>query len=385
MACPSVAFSQVSSGYYRVESVYTDQSLYIISATPQDIDYSQGTIHLDNIRGCKDNEAKFSKPSTVIYLEVKSDLTNGVKKVDISAQGVSASSIASGASMFLSPVASTGTTYYASASYNGIEKFLIARIETIGGWFPIEDDCKVEAVGQKGGDDSKFKFNKIDESNNYFGISPRIELNGEYYDPFYVAFPYSFSSTGMTAYYVNRVSEKGTDGKAYAIWSEAGISSIKAGTPLIIKCSSNKPEENKLKINGVTGQALSATNIMRGAYRSCPEPTNLRDVVEYNPSTMRVLGTQDGKLVFKKSTQQYIGENEAYIEVPSNYPDVLELVTQSEYDNITGIDDITVDEVSVNPRVKGVYTIAGVRVADTKDFDKLPSGVYIVDGKQRTK
>lgn len=383
MACPSVAFSQVSSGYYRVESVYTGQSLYIKSATPQDIDYSQGTISLENIRGCKDNEAKLSKPSTVIYLEVKSDLTGGAKKVDISAQGVSASSIASGASMFLSPVASTGTTYYASASYKGIEKYLIARRVRID--FKTEGDCKVEANGTKGGDESKFKFNIIDESNNYFGISPRIELNGEYYDPFYVAFPYSFSSTGMTAYYVNRVSEKGTDGKAYAIWSEAGISSIKAGTPLIIKCSSNKPEKNKLKINGVTGQALSATNIMRGAYRSCPEPTNLRDVVEYNPSTMRVLGTQDGKLVFKKSTQQYIGENEAYIEVPSNYPDVLELVTQSEYDNITGIDDITVDEVSVNPRVKGVYTIAGVRVADTKDFDKLPSGVYIVDGKQRTK
>lgn len=384
MACPSVAFSQVSSGYYRVESVNLGQSLYIKSATPQKPDYSTGSIDLSNIRGCLDNNAKYSKPSTVIYLEIKADnLNGGAKKIDISAQGVSTSVIASGASIYLEPV--SGTTFYVSATYEKVgTKYLVAIKGETGGWDKIPDDCYVEP-GSKTDEGSKFKFNKIDESNNYFGISPRIELNGEYYDPFYVAFPYSFSSSGMTAYYVNRVSEKGTDGKAYAIWSEAGISSIKAGTPLIIKCSSNKPEENKLKINGVTGQALSATNIMRGAYRSCPEPTNLRDVVEYNPSTMRVLGTQDGKLVFKKSTQQYIGENEAYIEVPSNYPDVLELVTQSEYDNITGIDDITVDEVSVNPRVKGVYTIAGVRVADTKDFDKLPSGVYIVDGKQRTK
>ena len=89
MACPTVAFSQVSSGYYRVESVYTGQSLYIKSATPQEPNYSTGSIDLSNIRGCLDNNAKYSKPSTVIYLEIKADnLNGGAKKIDISAQGV---------------------------------------------------------------------------------------------------------------------------------------------------------------------------------------------------------------------------------------------------------------------------------------------------------
>ena len=386
IALPTIANAQFSEdGYYRVESVEIGQTLYIKSGKAQDINYSTGTsINIANIRGLLDKTAKYSTPSTIINISKYIPLQgiNGETRVELGAQGVTTKNITGVDAKLFLVATKTKDVYKAAAEYKSGRTYLRA-IES-------KDEIKEEHQDGEvitGADDeySTFKITKVDESSNYFGIKPRVELDGAYYDPFYVAFPYSFSSTGMKAFKVDKISEV-KDGKAYVIYSEVNASGIAPGTPLIVKCSSNKPENNKLKINGVTGQTISYNGNFKGAYRSCPEPEDIRDVVTYDKYTMRILGTDNGKLVFKKSsTKKYIDENEAYLVVGKNYPDVLELVTQSEYDNITGIDDITVYEVSVNPRVKGVYTIAGVRVADTKDFDKLPSGVYIVDGKQRTK
>ena len=57
------------------------------------------------------------------------------------------------------------------------------------------------------------------------------------------------------------------------------------------------------------------------------------------------------------------------------------------YDKIiAGIDDVTVDDQqNVPARAKGVYNLSGVKVCETSEFNSLPSGVYIVDGKQKIK
>lgn len=385
---PAVAFGQISNGYYRVEGIAAGQSLYIKSGVAQEPDYAQGSIDLGNLRGVLVDNDKYSMPSTVVYISKISTEFDGSLKVNLSAQGISTTQIVgAGANLYLEPT-SSNDTYYAFASLSKGGMSFIKYLQVID----VDDDFEgfVDAVVQAGEKDaqySKLKITPLDESSNYFGINPRVELDGAYYDPFYVDFPYTFSSSGMTAYCVKGLSEVGSDGKAYAIYGEAGISNIPAGTPLIIKCSSSDPASNKLKINGVSGESLTSTNILNGAYRCCPSPAKIRDVVTYDPSTMRVLGTEDGKLVFKKSNQSYIGANEAYIQVPSNYPDVLQVVTQSEYEDIlaSGIYGVSIEKANVNPRTKGIYSISGVRVAETKDFDKLPSGVYIVDGKQQMK
>ena len=55
------------NAYYRIENVGVKQSLYLVSDFIRDIDYSQGTVDLPNLRGVLNTEEQFSKPSTVFY------------------------------------------------------------------------------------------------------------------------------------------------------------------------------------------------------------------------------------------------------------------------------------------------------------------------------
>ena len=374
----------VSTGYYRVESLYLGQCLYFKSNKAQDVDYATAGVELLNIRGCLDKNAVYSMPETVLYVEYITTEKDGAFRVDLASQGVTASSIAGNAKLRIKKDASKNA-YYAFAEAKGVIKYLVAR-ESYDNDTWMEQDCKVQ-TGNKSSDNSLFwKLKKLDESSEYFGISPRVEYNGEYYDPFYVFFPYSFYSSGMKAYCITST-PKTADGKAYAVYQEV-TGTVPVGTPLIVKCSSKEPINNKLKINGVSPQSLPFTNCMRGAYRSCPEPASLRDVVDYDSKTMRILGTtSEGKLGFVTATYSYLPKNTAYLVVPSAYPKELTLISQEEYnDLIAGIDDVTMDgQQNVPARVKGVYNLSGVKVCETSEFNSLPSGVYIVDGQQKIK
>ena len=386
----AVAFScnasaqTVSTGYYRVESVYVNQCLYFKSKVAQDVDYTQAGVDLPNIRGSLDNTAVYHMPEAVLYLEYKQTEKDGSMRVDLAAQGVTASSIAGNAILRLEK-GKAANQYYAFAEAKGALKYLVAR----NSWDNVtllQRDCQVETGKKVSGDAALWRLRKLDESSEYFGISPRIEYNGEYYDPFYVYFPYSLYSSGMKAYCITST-PKTSDGKAYAVYQEV-TGTVPVGTPLIVKCSSKEPLNNKLKINGVTPQSLPFANCMRGAYRSCPEPASIKDVVNYDSKTMRILGiTSEGKLGFVTATYSYFPKNTAYLVVPSAYPKELTLISQEEYnDLIAGIDDVTMDgQQSVPARVKGVYNLSGVKVCETSEFNSLPSGVYIVDGQQKIK
>jgi hypothetical protein len=91
---------------------------------------------------------------------------------------------------------------------------------------------------------------------------------------------------------------------------------------------------NRLAIG--SGSGGTTGNLLTGVYfcNDVPEVSGHRNVVDYNPSTMRVLGTAaDGSLAFVKATSlQYIPANTAYITVTANAPDVLKVYSQAEYD-----------------------------------------------------
>ncbi|MGM9717666.1 MAG: hypothetical protein ACI3YQ_05295 [Prevotella sp.] len=387
----AVAFScnasaqTVSTGYYRVESVLLNQCLYFKSKVAQDVDYTTAGVDLPNIRGSLDKTAVYHMPETVLYLEYISTERDGAIRVDLASQGVTASSIAGNAKLRIKKEVSKNA-YYAFAEAKGAIKYLVARQNLDDDW--NEQDCDVQTDEKSSDNKPLWKLRKLDESSEYFGISPRVEFNGEYYDPFYVFFPYSFSSSGLKAYCITSTPTT-ADGKAYAVYKEV-TGTVPVGTPLIVKCSSKDPINNKLKINGVTPQSLPFTNCMRGAYRSCddPEVPGIKDVVNYDSKTMRILGiTSEGKLGFVTATYSYFPKNTAYLVVPSAYPKELTLISQEEYnDLIAGIDDVMVDgQQNVPARVKGVYNLSGVKVCETSEFNSLPSGVYIVDGQQKVK
>lgn len=375
----------ISTGYYRVESLYLGQCLYFKSKVAQDVDYTQAGVDLPNIRGSLDKTAVYHMPETVLYLEYISTEKDGAIRVDLASQGVTASSIAGNAILRIKKEASKDA-YYAFAEAKGARKYLVAR-DSWDNTTLEQRDCQVE-TGKSTSDNNAalWRLKKLDESSEYFGISPRVEYNGEYYDPFYVFFPYSFYSSGMKAYCITSTPMT-ADGKAYAVYQEV-TGPVPVGTPLIVKCSSKEPINNKLKINGVSPQSLPFANCMRGAYRSCSDPASIRDVVNYDSKTMRILGTtSEGKLGFVTASYSYFPKNTAYLVVPSAYPKELTLVSKEEYDKIiAGIDDVTVDDQqNVPARVKGVYNLSGVKVCETSEFNSLPSGVYIVDGKQKIK
>ena len=179
--------------------------------------------------------------------------------------------------------------------------------------------------------------------------------------------------------------KKLSDGKAYAIYKEV-TSDLPVGTPVILKCASANPADNKMQLNGIAPEAITTPNVLRAAYRSCEE-TKIVDKVD-NTATVRMLGvTSEGKLGFVyNSTASVLPVNTAYLEVPSDFPNELTLVTSEEYNEITaGIDGVTINDAAASAKKRGVYNVAGQKVADTNDFDSLPSGLYIVDGQQRVK
>lgn len=162
------------------------------------------------------------------------------------------------------------------------------------------------------------------EGDNYFGVTPEFACNGSFYSTLYASFPFTFASSGMTAYYINKV-ENGV-----AVISEVPNNMVPGSMPVIIKTTSAEPTNNRLNIadHSATKQA---DNKLEGVYfhNTSKKHNNL---TPYNPETMRVLGlTSKGKLGFIKADIEYLPANKAYLVVPAGSPDELDVMTKEEY------------------------------------------------------
>ena len=384
-AAVTTANAQVTDGYYRVENDYIQQCIYFKSKTPQDIDYAKGEYPLDNIRGCVNQERLKSLYSSVLKITVLDVKGGGAAyEIDMEGQGVSAKTIAGNAKFYIEKADDDLFYATATATVNGVaaQKYLTAsktRDEDTYEW--LDGVVKTGKISDSG---SKWRLKRVDEADNFIGVAPRLEHNGAYYDALAVYFPVHFVSSDIKVYAINTI-KKLSDGKAYAIYKEV-TSDLPVGTPVILKCASANPSDNEMQLNGIAPEAITTPNVLRAAYRSCEE-TKIVDKVD-NTATVRMLGvTSEGKLGFVyNSTASVLPVNTAYLEVPSDFPNELTLVTSEEYNEITaGIDGVTINDAAASAKKRGVYNVAGQKVADTNDFDSLPSGLYIVDGQQRVK
>jgi hypothetical protein len=104
------------------------------------------------------------------------------------------------------------------------------------------------------------------------------------------------------------------------------------GTPLIVKCSSAQPANNKLNLLNLNGSG-PADNLLKGQYFCNPDAGKHTNVLAYNATTMRVLGkAADGFLAFvRQSGLKYIPANTTYLAVPSGTPETLKVLTETEY------------------------------------------------------
>lgn len=311
-------------GYYRVQS--TDQGRYIsVIDNRGSIDVSTTSADMSALRTVLGFERVVSDPSSIIYIK---KMTSGY---DLQSQGTGSYSIIS----YQVQITDTGDgTYWASASRSGLTKYLMD--EEISWMWGATDarriTGKLTTIGTPKDTEADWNIKPVTpDGDNYFGFAPTVSVGSNYYQTFYASFPFTFASTGMNAYAVTKV-----DNKKKAVVISEYTAGVPASTPVLIKCSSAQPAGNKLTIGSSVISSVSGT-LLKGVY-FCNDVDNAghRNVVAYNPATMRVLGkAADGSLAFVKSADlKYIPANTAYLTVDADAPDELIVYTQAEYDAI---------------------------------------------------
>lgn len=364
IAIPTTA-QITGDGYYRVQNngskryiTITDNVLTNTNVSSSIIDYGNITTWFwDNIK---------SNPASIIYIKAVGS------QYDMSAQGLSIHDI-------------TGGKAYVNLNQSGSDKsiYLIQASATQGGvkvsktLYDGSTNDEYDYVNDDGKSTHKFwSFKPVNTDDNYIGITPTVQTNDGWYGTIYAAFPFKLASSGMKAYYVDGVQTGQFQLK------EITDDVKPAATPMIIKCSSNDPAQNK--ITPVYAATTAPTgNKLNGTYFASTLKNHVVGV-EYDKNKMRVLGKDaSGNLIFTQAEDSYlttkknykfIPKNTAYLYNASGLTGDYVLVSR---DTFSGISDI-----EANPQektVKGTFTLSGVPVDDSK---ALRPGIYIKNGKK---
>lgn len=371
--------AQVADGFYRVKNVGTDRLLYIADDNGWAKLEGMALKHdLDAIILRKGLENAITDPSSILYVQREGSSNN----YDLFSQGTSLKTMTSGKPIEILPQAGHFTV---GATQSGFSANL--------------GDVTSAGFGQYGriGTTAKNNSNYWDalpvssSSDNYFALQPSIEVNGVAYSAFYAAFGFSTASEGMHVYYVSKID---VNKSAVCAVELSGV--IPNGTPVIVSSSSSDVSKNKLNltnsnsslsgnklagvyfnhsnqflIDGAVPEATPATQSFY-AIKSLHPHTNHK---AYDPQTMRVLGkSSDGKLAFVKASLDYLPANQSYLVVPAGAPDCLVVLSESEFNSISSIDEVDFDS-SANE----IYNLLGKKINKN---GSLPSGIYIINGKK---
>ena len=214
------------------------------------------------------------------------------------------------------------------------------------------------------------------DDQKYIGLVPEVKVGGKGYATFYAGIPYKLGS-GMKAYAVD------TETDETCTLKDIG-SEIPAKTPVVIACAGDNASDNKLTPLE-SSSASVGTNYLRGVMFCYPvtyynrgkiveDRTNpYWKTVDYDEFSMRILGEEDGKLVFETGDEDldYMPANRAYLAVPLSAAAVLTT------DGSTAIQGVKTETTA--EQTKGIFTLNGVRLPDNATLQK---GVYIKDGKK---
>lgn len=352
--------AQIADGFYHIKNADTGRYISLNDTEPANYPVSQsGTVNMAGIRTYLNYDTVAVSPSCVIFVKQMGDGT-----YDLQGQGSSLYELSS--NRFTVNIAAAGNeTYILSGTYSGFYKELMDRS-------PSDEDGYIQGSGASGM--NKWIFLPINTSDEYIGIRPDIKTaNGGYFGTIYAGFNFKFASEGMTAFYVNSA------GGAKFEYEEIKDGVIPAGVPVIVRCNSANPEDNK--IEPVIGSYnFKGNNLLGGVYCSLVGVAGHTNATPYNPGTMRVLGL-DSKgdiafinaknrpelLVVDKYGAQYLRGNKAYLKVNPGDADVMTI-------GGSGINDIkSVDNTTA------IYTLTGVRLPENM---APKAGIYIQNGKK---
>lgn len=367
---PLMAMAQAGqyngSGYYRVQAMLSGR--YLVVVDPTKIYTSNTDIILKGLHTIRPFEENVvSNPATVVYIEQVSQ-SGSSYSVNLKGQELD---LHQKSNMYLNITKSTNG-YRLSGSSSGFTKYIYDSTYS-------PDDEVIPEVFQLGSGNAPTSWDPYlwyilpvnEAEGQYFGVKPDItaSADGSSWATMYASFPFTCPSD-MKTYIVSRV-----DGEYAVIKEVSGV--VPSTTPLLIRCGSASPAGNKLTLSS-TSPAVPGGNQLKGNYYmyldTGRKPVN--NVLDYNPSTMRMLGTDaDGKPAFVVSDIKYVPANKCYLPVSSSAPATLKIVTEDEY--LAGVETITIDGKVVK---KGVYTLSGLRVGDTPEG--LSKGVYIFNGRK---
>lgn len=372
----------VGDGYYRVHNKITERYIYVTDNK----DYYNETTDAEDFQAIqlwKDASKTISDPASVIFIEKHGS------KYDLKAQGTGIYDLTStyredGTGLYLTITKVTsGTykdTYQVSASRANATKYL-------------SDDRSNDNDQGKLGTSGAAKYrcwvvDKIETNSatNYFGITPTITLNGKYYHPFYAVFPFKTASPNMHVYYVSKVA-----GNVATLTEING--EVPASTPVIIECASTSPANNRLELLNTSSAKVQGNKLAGVYFCNGKRPAGSTDAYKiFDASTMRVLTTENGKLVLtnndtnrleKIRTRDWVNNvviepycipaNTSYLPASSGTPAVLNVTFEG-----VGIDEILAE--NKNKAAEGVYTLSGTQLRSTNDIEGLPAGLYIVGG-----
>jgi len=319
-------------GFYRVQNFATKRYMFIVDNTGyyDKRDFGDfGSLLL--ITG---KEKTISDPASVLYIKKVGS------QIDIQGQGVGIHQLVN---------RYVDLSYISSGSFKGTYE-VSATEASLGATKYLDDeeanlDFEIGAVGtNRSRPYRNWYIHPISSStDNYFGITPleSLTINGKYFYPLYVSFPFKPVSLGMKVYKVSKCDVQ----LGYAVLSEVtGV--VPACTPVLIECSSPVPNNNRLDLVDSSVSPLSE-NCLSGVFFCNYERRDLYAwsacLKEFNPSGMRVIGiTSKGKLGYVTSTKYmneiegsfYLPANTSFMNVPANCPAELTAITEAEYNQI---------------------------------------------------
>ena len=350
-----MANAQIADGFYHIKNAGTGRYLSINDTDPGNFKVSEsGSVNLNGICTYINYDSVAVSPSCVIFVR---SIGNG--KYDFAGQGSSFYTITS-EKLPINITSSGAGSYKIWGTYKSFTKWLTDMS-------PSQKDAHLTSNDLPY---TNWTFKPINTSDQYIGIHPDVKAaDGSYYGTIYAGFNFRLVSPGMKAYYVNNA------GGAGFTMKEIESDVIPASVPVIIKCSSLNPQENKIE-PVIGGYGFDHTNYLRGVYCSIYVAGH-HNTTDFRNVTMRILGLNDkGELAFianpsvdRLYKERYLMANKAYLVVSPDAADVMTL------NGPTAINAIKTD---ANTKT-GIYTLTGVRLPD----GVTPrAGIYVKNGKK---
>ena len=307
-----------SNGFYHVQNTYTKR--YMVLVDNQGSADTSGNVDMEACNTCADLDEISVHPGSVFYIEnIKGSAYN------VAAQGASLAALTG--NKIQVQITSGGDGYELWGSYSGVTVF-IGDAENKK---PRSEDFQTWSYIKEAGKENRYwKLHAIDNSTHYIGIEPDCEAAGAYWGTMKAGFAYKLHSSGMEAYYVDAVDKNSF--------------SLKKWDKDVIPANSAKGHVNRK---------------------------------EYDAKTMRTIGEEGGKLVFKKASSdeltdgKYCVHNKCYLmDLDSSFADVM-------YEGSgTGIQSVMKNSKQADD---AIYTLSGVRLQ--KGVTPRP-GVYVQNGKK---